>query len=91
MADPIASDLLEILICPESRQKLHLADAALTERLRARQAQGRLLSRSGEAVGDPVDAWLVREDGRAAYPIVDQIPVLTTDKAVDLDPAEPAG
>jgi len=85
MAEPIAPDLLEILVCPETHQKLRLADAELVRRLRERQAQGRLLARNGQPLAEAPDAALVREDGRVAYAIVDQIPVMLIEQAIGLD------
>jgi uncharacterized protein YbaR (Trm112 family) len=82
--DAIAPDLLEILVCPETHQRLAVADAELTARLRALQAAGKLLNRAGKPVAEPPDAALVREDGLFAYAIVDQIPIMLIDEAIPL-------
>jgi uncharacterized protein YbaR (Trm112 family) len=85
MAESLSPDLLEILVCPETHQKLRPADAALVERLRERQAQGRLLNRAGKPVAEAPDAALVREDGQFAYLVVDQIPIMLIDEAIPLE------
>lgn len=85
MADAISPELLEILVCPETHQRLRLADADLVQRLQAQQAEGKLLNCAGRAVAERPDAALVREDGRFAYLIVDQIPIMLVDEAVPLD------
>jgi uncharacterized protein YbaR (Trm112 family) len=63
--------LLEILCCPVTRQPLRVADAATADRVRA-------------AAGREVSEVLVREDGTAAYPVVQGIPVLVPEEAIAL-------
>lgn len=81
VVDPL---LLEILRCPESRQKLAPAPDALVARLNAARAAGSLRTVSGEtvAVDLPIDAALVREDGARAYLVVEGIPRMLAEKAV---------
>jgi uncharacterized protein YbaR (Trm112 family) len=85
MTPAIAPDLLEILVCPETHQRLAEADAALVTRLRALQAEGKLLNRAGKPVAEAPDAALVREDGAYAYAVVDRIPIMLIDEAIPLD------
>jgi uncharacterized protein YbaR (Trm112 family) len=72
----IDKDLLDILACPETHQKLAEADSGLLEAVNARIAAGEMKNVSGEAVADPLEAGLVREDGKILYPVRDAIPVL---------------
>lgn len=88
MAEIIAPDLLEILVCPETHQRLRLADAALLERLRGMQREGKLLNREGKAFGELPDGALVREDGLYAYAIVDQIPIMLVEEGIPLAQAK---
>ena len=69
----IDADLLELLRCPTTRQRLVAADAGQLARL---NAEGR--------AGEPLDEALVREDGRAAYPVQGGIPVLLADACIVL-------
>ena len=69
----IPADLLELLRCPATRQKLTVADDDLLTRLNA----------NADLV-EPVRAALVRADGTAAYPVRGDIPVLLVDKAIPL-------
>jgi uncharacterized protein YbaR (Trm112 family) len=85
MADTLPADLLEILVCPETHQKLRAADNDFVERLRRLQSEGRLLNREGRPVADPPGAALIREDGKFAYLVIDQIPVMLIQEAVALD------
>ena len=89
--EPIAPELLEILVCPETHQPVEVAPADLAERLSARQSQGELKNRTGQAVKDPFDGLLVRQDGLYAYPIVDGIPVMLIDEAIPLDQVPVSG
>ena len=80
----VDQSLLEILVCPETKQPLRVADAALLERLNARIAKGQLVSRGGQAVTDPLAEGLVREDGAVLYPVREDIPIMLIDEAIPL-------
>lgn len=82
MVDP---ELLDILVCPESKQPVREADEALLARVNEAVAAGTLRNRGGEAVTEPLDGGLVREDGALLYPVRDEIPVMLVDEAVPLD------
>jgi len=71
---PISPDLLEILVCPETRQPVALASEAVLTQLNSKIAEERLRNRGGERVTSPIAEGLVREDGRILYPIDDGIP-----------------
>jgi uncharacterized protein YbaR (Trm112 family) len=81
----IDSELLKILCCPESRQDLRPAEAALVDRLNARLASGDLRNRAGKVLEEKMDAGLVRADGKLLYPIRHNIPILLVDEAIPLD------
>ncbi len=59
MVDP---ELLEILVCPETKQPVRAADGDLVERVNAAIRSGEVANRGGEKVTDPIDGGLVRED-----------------------------
>ena len=82
MLDP---ELLEILVCPETKEPVHLADAPLLDRLNRAIAENRLSTRGGELVKERIEAGLVREDGRILYPVRDDIPVMLIDEAIPLE------
>lgn len=84
MIDP---ELLDILVCPESRQTLSVADDRTLESLNAAIADGRVRTRGNERVHEPLQEALVREDGALLYPIRDDIPVMLVDEAIPLDEA----
>ena len=80
----IAPELLEILCCPETRQPLRLADAALIEKLNTQIASGALQNRAGQPLKEKLDGGLVRADEKLLYPIRKNIPVMVVDEAIRL-------
>ena len=75
---------LALLRCPENRMRLARGEVELIGRFNREIAAGRLRNRRGEKLTRPVDALLVREDRRLAYPIIDDIPILLVDEAIEL-------
>ncbi len=82
MLDP---ELLRILVCPETKEPVHLADPALLERVNQAIEAGTLSNRGGARVTEKVEAGLVREDGRILYPVKDDIPVMLIDESITVD------
>jgi len=85
----IDSKLLSILVCPETRTRLQLADDDLVATLNRAAAAGWLKRRDGQAVSGPLEGGLVREDRRFLYPIRDGIPVMLVDESIALDQIGP--
>lgn len=85
MVDP---ELLDILICPESKQPVRLADEETLERLNEAIRAGELTNRAGEEVTEPLEAGLVRQDGKVLYPVRDDIPVMLVDECLLLEDLE---
>ena len=80
----LAPDLVDILVCPETKQTVRLATApelaAVNEKIRA----GTLRARGGEAVKTELVEALIREDGKILYPVDDGIPVMLVEESVEL-------
>jgi uncharacterized protein YbaR (Trm112 family) len=81
---PVNSELLEILVCPETKQRVTEASAETLENLNAEIAAGRLRNRGGEALSRPIAEGLIREDGKVLYPVDDGIPVMLIEESVAL-------
>lgn len=80
----IDAELLKILVCPENKTPVTLADDALVEKINAAIAANTLKNKAGEAVSEPIDGGLVREDGARLYMIREDIPIMLIDEAIEL-------
>lgn len=81
----IDKSLLDLLVCPDSKEKLSEASTALVERLNEAIRGGSLKSRGGQTVKGEAEGALVRADGKMAYLIADEIPNMLVDEAIPLD------
>jgi len=80
----ISNELLSILVCPENRTSLELADEALLGQMNRAIAAGGVKNKGGEAVTEALAAALVRQDRAVLYPILDRIPILLLDAGIPL-------
>jgi uncharacterized protein YbaR (Trm112 family) len=82
--DVINDEFLEMLRCPETSMRLKRGNADLVAQFNRQVAAGQLCNRLGQKLNKLVDGLLLREDGRVGYPIIDDIPILLVDEAVEL-------
>jgi uncharacterized protein YbaR (Trm112 family) len=80
----IAPEILELCCCPETGQRMNLADASVVEALNQKIAARQLVNRSGKPVTLKIDGALVREDGKQLYVIRDDVPDMLVDEAIPL-------
>ena len=80
----VSPELLEILVCPETKQPIALAGPDVLSRINAEIDAGRLRNRGGEAVKNRISEGLIRQDGRILYPVDDGIPVMLIDESIEL-------
>lgn len=83
---PFDDALLALLRCPETRQALSFAPAALIHALERARAAGMLADRAGRPLTEPVTEGLLRRDGAVFYPMNAGIPLLTSDAGVMVPP-----
>jgi uncharacterized protein YbaR (Trm112 family) len=77
-------DLLEILACPEDKTPVRLMEAAPLAALNERIKKGAVKTRGGQPVTEALEAALVRDDGKYAYPVREDIPIMLIDEAIPL-------
>lgn len=79
------AELIELLVCPETKQSLRAAAEDVLTRVNEAIAEGRVRNRGGTPVSAPLSAALVREDGRLLYPVREDIPIMLLDESIELD------
>jgi uncharacterized protein YbaR (Trm112 family) len=84
----VDQSLLNILVCPETKQPLRVAGAELLERVNAEIRAGSVTTRAGVAVTDPIPEALVRDDLGVLYPVRDDIPIMLIDESIQLSQAK---
>lgn len=80
----IDSELLALLCCPETKQALRIADAALIGQVNQKISTGSLCNKGGQPIKDILEAALVTEDGKILYPIRQGIPVMLVEESISL-------
>ncbi len=74
--------LLDLLVCPATRQPLALLDPAGLAALNAATAAGALHRVDGSAQSAPLREALVTHDRKLVYRVDDGIPVLLSEEAI---------
>ncbi|MFO0700461.1 MAG: hypothetical protein U0236_14665 [Nitrospira sp.] len=80
----INPDLLAILCCPETKQKVTVAEDDVIKALNMSVTRGELKNKGNRPITEPFDGGLVREDGTVLYPIRDNIPVMLIEEGIPL-------
>lgn len=81
----VDEELLKILVCPENKTPVRVAEQAQVDAINAAIEAGTLKNRGGDTVDAPIDGGLVREDNAYLYLIREDIPVMLIDEAIPLD------
>ena len=81
---PVSTELVEILVCPETKQPVKLATPDQLQALNERIRSGDLRNRGGDPVKKEISEGLVREDGKVLYPVEDDIPVMLIEESIEL-------
>ncbi len=80
----VSRELLDILVCPETKQPVAPAAAEILEKLNEEIRAGRLRNRGGAAVEKEITDALIREDAKVLYIVDDDIPVMLVEESIEL-------
>jgi uncharacterized protein YbaR (Trm112 family) len=81
----VDKELLDILCCPETKQDLTLVEGPVISKINQLIKEGKIKNRAGEAVKEPMDAGLLREDRKYIYQIREDIPIMLIDEAIPFE------
>lgn len=82
--------LLDLLVCPSSRQPLALLEPAGLEQLNRAIAEGRVRRKDDSAQSEPLREALITRDRRTVYRVDDGIPVLLIEEGIAYAQADAA-
>ena len=77
--------LLEILVCPVTKQPLSLLDSKRLETLNRLIASGEVYSVSGESVASPLQEALITRTGTTVYPVEQGIPIMLEGEGIAVE------
>jgi uncharacterized protein YbaR (Trm112 family) len=81
---PVSSELVEILVCPETKQPVAIASQDVLARVNDKISAGSLRNRGGEKVEKAITEGLLREDGKILYAVDDGIPVMLIEESIEI-------
>jgi len=75
-------DLIKILVCPETKLSLQVANDELLSKVNSAATKGELENLTGAKITEPIEALLLREDDKVAYPVRNGIPLLLAGEGI---------
>lgn len=81
----VSKELLEILVCPETKQPVHPAPEDAVRRINQQIRTSGFKNRAGIVVQQEIDGLLIREDRKFGYAIREDIPVMLIEEGLPLE------
>lgn len=81
----ISEELLDIIVCPETRQSLRIADNETVDQINNLIQLKSLKNKTGQIVENKIQAGLIVEDNSLLYPIREDIPILLPEESISLE------
>ncbi len=85
---PVDSKLLEILRCPVTKQPLSIVDAEKLAQINEQVSAGQVQYADGSKVEKKLEEALITENGRFAYRIDEDIPIMLQDLSIPMSEIE---
>ena len=79
--DPV---LLQILVCPVTKQPVSLLDATRLDTLNQLIARKEVSNLNGDSVASPLQEALITRTGTTVYPVEQGIPVMLEGEGIDV-------
>lgn len=77
-------ELIGLLCCPRTRQRVAEAPPDLLRQINERIAAGNLKNSGGRVISDSLTAALVTADGKYMYSLRDSIPVMLWEESIPI-------
>ena len=77
--------LLEILVCPVTKQPVSLLDSKRLDTLNQLIVDGGVSSLNGESVASPLQEALITRTGTTVYPVEQGIPIMLEGEGIDVE------
>ena len=81
-------ELVEILVCPDTKLNVDLAPAETVEKINLAIKENIVLNVDGQSLNDPLQDGLLREDDKIIYPVRESIPVMLIGEGIPMDQFE---
>ena len=81
-------ELVEILVCPDTKLNVDLAPAETIEKINMAIKENIVLNVDGQSVNNPLQDGLLREDDKIIYPVRDSIPVMLIGEGIPMEQFE---